>query len=140
VLRPIRERRFGMCRDKGLDAVEPDLMEGHSHRTGFPLTAHDQLRCNRMTAEIAHERGLPAGLRNGLPQVPQLVDDFDFAVDEECAQYGECERLTPFAAAGKAVFHGEHAVPTEAFRPQAHGLRLSSMRKKPDLGVRREAC
>lgn len=140
VLRPIMERRFDMCRDKGFDAVEPDLMEGYSHRTGFPLTAHDQLRYNRMIAEIAHERGLSVGLKNDLPQIPQLVDDFDFAVNEECAQYGECERLTPFVAAGKAVFHAEYAVPADAFCPQSRRLRLSSMRKKPDLGVWREAC
>ncbi|WP_079188953.1 endo alpha-1,4 polygalactosaminidase [Streptomyces kebangsaanensis] len=140
VLRPIMERRFDMCRDKGFDAVEPDLVEGYSNRTGFPLTARDQLRYNRMIAEIAHERGLSVGLKNDLPQIPQLVGDFDFAVNEECAQYGECERLTPFVKAGKAVFHVEYEVPTGDFCPQARRLGLSSMRKKLELGVWREAC
>ncbi|MFE6994137.1 endo alpha-1,4 polygalactosaminidase, partial [Streptomyces pharetrae] len=31
VLRPLMERRFDMCRDKGFDAVEPDLMEGYAN-------------------------------------------------------------------------------------------------------------
>jgi hypothetical protein len=140
VLRPIMERRFDMCRDKGFDAVEPDLVEGFGNETGFPLTARDQLAYNRMIAGIAHERGLSVGLKNDLPQIPQLVDDFDFAVNEECAQYGECERLTPFVEAGKAVFHVEYAEPTGRFCPQSRRLGLSSMQKKPELGVWRRAC
>ncbi|MFI2645372.1 endo alpha-1,4 polygalactosaminidase [Streptomyces sp. NPDC018610] len=140
VLRPIMERRFDMCRDKGFDAVEPDLVEGYGNRTGFPLTSRDQLRYNRMIAAIAHERGLSVGLKNDLPQIPQLVGDFDFAVNEECAQYGECERLTPFVKAGKAVFHVEYAEPTSGFCPESRKLNLSSMLKKPELGVWRKAC
>jgi hypothetical protein len=139
-LRPVMERRFDMCRDKGFDAVEPDLVEGYSHDTGFPLTARDQLRYNRMIAEIAHERGLSVGLKNDLPQIPELVDDFDFAVNEECAQYGECALLAPFVAAGKAVFHVEYARPTADFCPLARKLRLSSMLKKPELDVWRKPC
>ncbi|MFH9982534.1 endo alpha-1,4 polygalactosaminidase [Streptomyces sp. NPDC017179] len=140
VLRPIMERRFDMCRDKGFDAVEPDLLEAYSNRTGFPLTARDQLRYNRMIAEVAHERGLSVGLKNDLPQIPQLVGDFDFAVNEECAQYRECERLTPFVKAGKAVFHVEYVVSADGFCPISRRLGLSSMRKKLELGVWREPC
>ncbi|MEU3903007.1 endo alpha-1,4 polygalactosaminidase, partial [Streptomyces goshikiensis] len=31
-------KRFDMCRSKGFDAVEPDLMEGYGNDTGFPPT------------------------------------------------------------------------------------------------------
>ncbi|MER5297149.1 endo alpha-1,4 polygalactosaminidase [Streptomyces pharetrae] len=140
VLRPLMERRFDMCRDKGFDAVEPDLMEGYANNTGFPLTARDQLRYNRMIADLAHERGLAVGLKNDLAQIPHLLDDFDFAVNEECAQYDECGRLRPFTAAGKAVFHVEYAEPTARFCPVARELRLSSMLKKPELGTWRRPC
>lgn len=140
VLRPIMERRFDMCRDKGFDAVEPDLVEGYGNDTGFPLTAGDQLRYNRMIARIAHDRGLSVGLKNDLPQIPQLVDHFDFAVNEECAQYGECAELSPFVEAGKAVFHVEYSEPAGAFCGLSRELGLSSMRKKPELGVWRDPC
>ncbi|WP_244328612.1 endo alpha-1,4 polygalactosaminidase [Streptomyces marokkonensis] len=139
-LRPIMERRFDMCRDKGFDAVEPDLVEGYGNDTGFPLTAGDQLRYNRMIADIAHDRGLSVGLKNDLPQIPQLVDHFDFAVNEECAQYGECAELAPFVEAGKAVFHVEYSEPTGAFCGLSRELGLSSMRKRPELGVWRDPC
>ncbi|MDL2078425.1 endo alpha-1,4 polygalactosaminidase [Streptomyces sp. GXMU-J15] len=140
VLRPIMERRFDMCRDKGFDAVEPDLVEGYGNDTGFPLTARDQLRYNRMIADIAHRRGLSVGLKNDLPQIPELVRHFDFAVNEECAQFDECGLLKPFIAAGKAVFHVEYAEPNSAFCADARRLKLSSMRKKPALGVWRAPC
>ncbi len=140
VLRPIMERRFDMCRDKGFDAVEPDLVEGYANRTGFELTARDQLRYNRMIAEIAHARGLAVGLKNDLDQIPELVGVFDFAVNEQCAEYGECARLTPFVEAGKAVFHVEYSGTTGSFCPQARELRLSSMLKRPELDVWRRPC
>ncbi|WP_248511651.1 endo alpha-1,4 polygalactosaminidase [Streptomyces sp. D2-8] len=140
VLRPIMERRFDMCRDKGFDAVEPDLVEGYGNDTGFPLTARDQLRYNRMIAAIAHERGLSVGLKNDIPQIPQLVGHFDFAVNEECAQYDECGELAPFIAAGKAVFHVEYTEPRSGFCAESRRLRLSSMLKKPELGAWRSPC
>jgi hypothetical protein len=129
-----------MCRDKGFDAVEPDNMDGYRNRTGFPLTAADQLRYNRLIARLAHERGLAVGLKNDLDQIPELVGDFDFAVNEQCAQYRECDALTPFVEAGKAVFHVEYEVSTRSFCPEARRLRLSSMLKRYELGVWRRAC
>lgn len=93
-----------------------------------------------MIADIAHERGLAVGLKNDLAQIPQLLADFDFAVNEECAQYDECALLKPFTAAGKAVFHVEYAQPTAAFCPVARELRLSSMLKRPELDAWRRPC
>lgn len=140
VLEPIMAERFDMCRDKGFDAVEPDNMDGYRNRTGFPLTAADQLRYNRLIARLAHERGLAVGLKNDLDQIPQLVGDYDFAVNEQCAQYGECARLTPFIEAGKAVFHAEYELPAGRFCADSRRLKLSSLLKKYELGVWRQAC
>ncbi|MFC7219756.1 endo alpha-1,4 polygalactosaminidase [Streptomyces polyrhachis] len=140
VLRPLMAARFDMCADKGFDAVEPDLMDGFANDTGFDLTAQDQLTYNRMLAALAHERGLAVGLKNDVEQIPELLPDFDFAVNEECAENGECADLRPFTTAGKAVFHVEYELPPSAFCRQSRRLHLSSMRKRLDLGVWREAC
>ncbi|MBT2676462.1 endo alpha-1,4 polygalactosaminidase [Streptomyces sp. ISL-14] len=140
VLEPLMADRIDMCRDKGFDAVEPDNMDGYKNRTGFPLKARDQLRYNRLIATLAHERGMAVGLKNDLDQIPELVDDFDFAVNEQCAQYGECAALSPFVKAGKAVFHVEYEVPTRSFCAESRRLKLSSMLKKYELGVWRRAC
>ncbi|MEU6812109.1 endo alpha-1,4 polygalactosaminidase [Streptomyces sp. NPDC046831] len=140
VLGPLMAARLDMCREKGFDAVEPDNMDGYRNRTGFPLTAADQLRYNRLVARLAHDRGLSVGLKNDLAQIPELVGEFDFAVDEQCAQYGECDALTPFVAAGKAVFHVEYEVPPSRFCAQSRRLGLSSLQKKYELGAWRRAC
>ncbi|MET8164747.1 endo alpha-1,4 polygalactosaminidase [Streptomyces sp. NPDC005329] len=140
VLEPLMAARLDMCREKGFDAVEPDNMDGYKNTTGFPVTAADQLRYNRLVAELAHDRGMSVGLKNDLDQIPELVDDFDFAVNEQCAQYDECADLTPFIEAGKAVFHVEYELPTSAFCADSRRLRLSSLLKKYALGVWREAC
>ncbi|WP_406434991.1 endo alpha-1,4 polygalactosaminidase [Streptomyces sp. NBC_00631] len=140
VLKPLMAARFDMCRKKGFDAVEPDNMDGYKNRTGFPLTAADQLRYNRLIARLAHDRGLAVGLKNDLDQIPQLVRDFDFAVNEQCAQYGECDDLKPFIKADKAVFHVEYELPASEFCGRSRKLRLSSLEKKYELGAWRKAC
>lgn len=140
VLRPIMARRMDMCRSKGYDAVEPDLLDGYTNRTGFPLTGAHQLAYNRMIAELAHARGLAVGLKNDLDQIPQLVGDFDFAVNEQCAQYDECASLTPFVTAHKAVFHVEYNLPTRTFCPTARRLGLDSMLKRLSLNAWRRPC
>ncbi|WP_284579581.1 endo alpha-1,4 polygalactosaminidase [Streptomyces sp. 2P-4] len=139
-LEPLMAARLDMCRDKGFDAVEPDNMDGYANTTGFPLTAEDQLRYNRLIARLARDRGLAVGLKNDLDQIPQLVGDFDFAVNEQCAQYDECERLAPFTAAGKAVFHVEYELPASRFCAQTRKLGFASMQKMYDLGAWRKPC
>ena len=139
-LKPLMATRFDMCRAKGFDAVEPDLLDAYINETGFPLTADDQLKYNRMIAALAHERGLAVALKNDLDQIPALVGDFDFAVNEQCAEYDECEKLSPFIKAGKAVLHVEYKVPTSRFCTQAKALGLSSMEKHLELDAWRQPC
>jgi len=140
VLAPIMEARFDVCRDKGFDGIEADLADGYTRDSGFPLTADDQLTYNRMLADLAHERGLSIGLKNDLDQVADLVDHFDFAVNEQCFEYGECAKLAPFVRAGKAVFSAEYELDTADFCPEARRLGFSSIRKRTSLDAWREAC
>jgi hypothetical protein len=140
VLEPILAARMDLCRAKGFDGVEADLVDGYAATTGFPLTAADQLRYNRMLARLAHARGLSIGLKNDLDQVAQLQPVFDFAVNEQCVEFNECDRLAPFLSAGKAVFHAEYDVSTEQFCPTSRRLGLSSLRKDLELGPWRQTC
>ncbi|MFI0404465.1 endo alpha-1,4 polygalactosaminidase [Actinomadura sp. 3N508] len=140
VLEPIMARRFDMCRAKGFDAVEPDLLDGYASDTGFPLTAAHQLRYNRLIARLAHERGMSVALKNDLAQIPALVKTFDFAINEQCAEFGECHRLLPFVRAGKAVLHVEYHVPAARFCRETRALGFASMRKRLDLDAWRQPC
>ncbi|MFI9462334.1 endo alpha-1,4 polygalactosaminidase [Streptomyces xiamenensis] len=140
VLGPLMAARFDMCADKGFDAIEPDNMDGYINDPGFPLTKEDQIAYNLMISELAHERGLSVGLKNGVDQVPELVDAFDFSVNEECAYYKECGKVSPFIEAGKAVFHVEYEMTTEEFCPVTQPLGFSSLQKNWDLDAWRATC
>lgn len=140
VLGPIMENRLDMCAQKGFDAVEADNVDGYANGTGFPLTGAHQIAYNRFLADAAHARGLGIGLKNDVEQIGYLVGFFDFAVNEECAQYDECELLVPFIKAGKAVLHAEYSSTTEEYCPLTTRLGFNSIRKNPDLDAWRQLC
>lgn len=139
-LRPIMVARFDMCSRKGFDAIEADVVAAYRGDTGFLITTQDQLAYNRMLADLAHQRGLSIGLKNDLDQVSELLDDFEFAVNEQCVEYHECQKLSPFIRAKKAVFHVEYHLRNADFCPQAKANHFSSMRKNLNLDARREPC
>jgi hypothetical protein len=139
-LRPIMAARFESCARKGFDAIEADNVDGYENDTGFPLTAADQLAYNEMLAGLAHADGLAIGLKNDLDQVAQLLPSFDFAIDEQCAEYDECAELEPFIAAGKAVFEAEYNLPLSAFCAQSDALGFSAILKDTALDATRQAC
>lgn len=140
ILQPLLEARLDLCKAKGFDGVELDNVDGYANDTGFPLTYQDQLRFNIALAEAAHARGLSVGLKNDLDQIGDLLPYFDWALNEQCFEYEECDALMPFIHAGKAVFNVEYNLDTSQFCPQARALRFSSMKKHMNLDVYREPC
>ena len=100
--------RLELARAKGCDGVEPDNVDGYTNKSGFELLPGDQLAFNRSLANAAHERGLAIGLKNSGDQAGELVDYYDFALNEQCHQYEECDQLSPFIEAGKPVWNAEY--------------------------------
>jgi hypothetical protein len=140
VLGPIIEARLDLCRARGFDSADADNVDGFTNDTGFPLTAADQLTFNAFVANAAHARGLSIALKNDLDQIPQLVDYFDWAVNEQCQQYRECDLLLPFVQHGKPVMQIEYALPKQSFCPQANAHDFNGLRKRLDLKAWRVAC
>jgi hypothetical protein len=140
LLQPMLSARLELCRARGFDAVEPDNVDGYDNASGFPLAAADQLRFNRWLSAAAHARGLGVGLKNDLAQVADLEPVFDFAVNEQCLQYGECATLSAFVRAGKPVLHVEYDLAASAFCPAARRLGFSSMHKNVGLDAARTPC
>jgi hypothetical protein len=104
----VMKNRLDLAVKKGCDGVEPDNIDGYTQNAGFDLTAKDQLKFNRMLANEAHLRNLSIGLKNDLEQINDLIDYYDFAINEQCFQYSECDLLIPFINDGKAVFTTEY--------------------------------
>lgn len=140
VLGPIMEKRLDECKSKGFDAVEPDSINAYTQDTGFPLSGKDQLKYNIWWADAAHKRGLSIGLKEDPEQAKELVQYFDWALDEECFEFGGCEKMMPFTNAGKAIFNTEYSLANDQFCPEANKLNFNSIKKHKELDVYREAC
>ncbi len=140
LLAPIMTTRMDLAVQKGCDGVEPDNVDGYSNDSGFPLMGEDQLAFNRWLVQEAHGRGLSIGLKNDLDQIPQLVTDFDWALNEQCFEYDECETLLPFIEAGKAVFGVEYTGNPDTFCPGANALNFDWLSKNLELDAYRVAC
>ena len=140
VLGPILEARMDLAVTKGCTGVEPDNVDAYVNSSGFPLTAVDQLAFNRFLASEAHARGLSVGLKNDLDQIGDLVGDFDWAINEQCYEYAECDLLQPFIDSGKAVFGVEYSGDESVFCPYFNALGYSWLKKKLDLDAWRVDC
>ena len=138
-VRELMKARLDMAKSKKCDGVEPDNIDGYDNENGLGLTEKDGLDYDKFLANEAHARGLSIGLKNSLGLVADLVSSFDWALNEECLQYDECEELTPFIKAGKAVFHCEYTSSTKDVcgkAPQG----FSSIVKRLDLDAYRLSC
>jgi hypothetical protein len=129
VLVPIMDARVGRCAAAGFDAVEFDNMDAAFNRSGFPVSPAQQIKFNRAMAAIAHDHGLAVGLKNDVGQLTQLLPYFDFAINEQCQQYGECGGYGAWTAAGKAVAQVEYTIGLATFCPPAIAGHRSAIRK-----------
>jgi len=140
LLGPILEARLDLAQSKGCTGVEPDNVDAYQNSSGFPLAAADQLVFNRWLATQAHLRGLSIGLKNDLEQIGDLQTDFDWAINEQCYEYVECDLLQPFIDAGKAVFGVEYTGNASMFCPYFNALDFSWLKKDFALDAWRIDC
>jgi hypothetical protein len=140
ILGPILEARLDLAVAKKCDGIEPDNVDGFQNPTGFSLSYRDQFQFNTWLAEKAHSRGLSIGLKNDLDQIGDLVSYFDWALNEECFAYGECEKLLPFIESGKAVFGVEYTGELNNFCSAANAMNFDWLKKHIDLDAWRAPC
>jgi len=133
-VREIMKSRLDLAVEKGCDGVEPDNVDGFANNSGFDLTFENQLDFNIFLANEAHKRNLSIGLKNDLEQINQLVEYFDFAINEQCNQYSECDLLLPFIQAGKPVFNAEYNLSSqEEFCENSKNLQFQTLILPLDL-------
>ncbi len=140
VLNSLMSARLDLAVQKGCDGVDSDNMDGYTNDTGFPLTAHDQLIYNTWIAVQAHQRGMAVGLKNDLDQVAELLPVYDWALNEQCFQYNECQLLLPFVQSGKPVFGIEYHGDPSNFCPQANSMDFDVLKKRLGLDAWKDAC
>jgi hypothetical protein len=128
------EARIQRAADKGCDGVEPDLDDTWQEATGFPISYAQNLAYNHTLADYAHGLGLSFGLKNaaGTQMVADEAGFADWALNEQCNQYSECN-YGPFIAAGKAVFQVEYKTAVSTFCPKDNGRNYDGLRKRTSL-------
>lgn len=144
-VRDVMLARVQLAGSKGCDATEADDIDVRSNDSGFAISADDQRSFIISLAEAAHAAGMAFGLKNDLEDVAALVAYADFAINEECFRYHECDALRPFVSAGKAVFQVEYAqgsfdAAAETICPQANALDFDTLIKHREVGAERRAC
>jgi hypothetical protein len=104
---------------------------GYTNRTGFPLTAADQLFTNASLGNLAHAYGLTVALKNDVEQLAELTLYVDYAINEPCEQYNECGGYTThFLSHGKAVFQVEYKLRLNKFCPHAYAANRNTIKKE----------
>jgi hypothetical protein len=133
VIEPIMTKRFQMCREKGFDAVEPDNMEAFSNKSGFEISAAQQLTYNEWIAGEVHSLGMAVLQKNDGEQAVELQPYFDGALNEECNKYRECADYEPYLAAGKPVLNAEYGKKNAKFCPADQALGIMGARYAKSL-------
>jgi len=140
IVRGIMQSRLDLAVSKGCDGVEPDNVDEYTNTNGLGITAADQIDFNKFIASEAHKRGLSVGLKNDLDQVVTLQPNYDWALNEQCNQYGECADLSAFVNAGKAVFGVEYSGSASKFCPTMVTDKFSWLLKDLNLDASVTPC
>lgn len=104
----IMAARLDLAHEKGCDGVDPDNIDGFDNDSGFDLTKQQAVDYLEFLAVESHARNMSIGLKNGGAIVESTLLMMQWQVNEQCAQYDECDSFQPFIDANKPVFHIEY--------------------------------
>ncbi|CAM9841958.1 unnamed protein product, partial [Ascophyllum nodosum] len=111
-LRAIMVARVQQASSMNCDGIEPDNMDVYLYSeasAGFDISEAEQIVYNTWFADTVHDHGMVVGLKNSVELLADLVDSFDFAINEQCNEYNECRDYnTTFLEQDKPVFNVEY--------------------------------
>lgn len=100
------------CAAKGFDAVEPDIDDSYTDKTGFQINEAQNEAYDKTLGAYAHSLGLAWGQKNGDNDpafAKALQPTTDFLLTEECNFYHSCPNVVaPYTQAGKLVLNVEY--------------------------------
>jgi hypothetical protein len=128
IILPLMKARFvNWCQKKGFDAIEPDNLDAWTNISN--VTETDNVAYDLAIGALAHALPMSIGLKNVMTdldasQYGSFLAEFDWALNEQCYEYSECDAYTAagsFIPAGKAVFDVEYNVAPDCTQAdQAH--------------------
>lgn len=105
-IKNIMTNRLKMAKEKECDSVEFDNVDAYENVNWKDrLSIDDQIKYNIWLAKKAHEYNLGAGLKNAVDLLSNsmVIENFDFAINEDCYLYNECNKYADFINSNKAV-------------------------------------
>jgi len=116
--------RFQRAKSEGCHGVEPDNIDCYDNKDCWgkminPTVSNGnavksaQLAYNKWQVSYAHSLGMVIAMKNAVGLISDLADDYDFAVNEQCQTYTECDDYSEFTKANKAVFQVEYTSNTK---------------------------
>jgi hypothetical protein len=140
VIGPIIQNRMTLADQKGCDGIAPARVNGYLASTGFNIIFQDQIDYNIWLSTESHSKGMSIGLKNDLGQTNQLLPYFDWALNEKCMQYSECEQLLFFINSAKAVFEIEYEGTPDDLCHNLNALNFDGLIKDYNLGSWYDYC
>ena len=107
----VMDDRLRMCRDKGFDYVEFDVMdafEDGAATTGFNLTEQNMIDYVTTLSSRARGYGLKPVQKNAGSSSTKIVSLFDAILFEGCVLGNFCSDDAPYVATGKPAFNAEY--------------------------------
>ncbi|KAF2873126.1 glycoside hydrolase superfamily [Massariosphaeria phaeospora] len=119
-VREIMKARIELAAKSGCHAVDPDNVDGYSAYADYV----------NYLASVAKQNNLAIGLKNALAIIPAVLPNIQFAINEQCHEFGECTEYAQVSKANLAVFNVEYEL-KDCSHPT--GVVLSSVFKPLDL-------
>ncbi|KKK15352.1 hypothetical protein P175DRAFT_0512303 [Aspergillus ochraceoroseus IBT 24754] len=107
-VREVMVERLDLAQSKGCDGVDPDNVDGYDNPNGLGLTQADSVDYMNWLAGEAHGRNMSIGLKNAGAIILPVIANMQWSVNEQCAQYNECDNYGAFPDNDKPVFHLEY--------------------------------
>eukprot|EP00121_Abeoforma_whisleri_P000946 Awhi_evm1s841 len=127
-------KRFNLAKEKGCDAIEADNVDCYQNDcisgASDKVKKAAQIAYDKWQAEKVHSLGMAIGLKNSLDLIPELIDHYDFAMNEQCVEYGECRHLEAFSKQNKAVFGTEYGESESKIKAEAKKYGIVSKNEK----------
>ncbi|KAJ5151096.1 uncharacterized protein N7482_010348 [Penicillium canariense] len=108
-VRKIMQSRLDSAKQKGCDGVDPDNIDAYGNDNGLGLTEANAIDYLNFLATESHSRGMSVGLKNGGEIIQSVIENMQWSVNEQCAQYDECDIYATFTDVNKPVFHIEYS-------------------------------
>lgn len=109
--------RINLYASKGCQAVELDNIDCHNNMcvqgASYNTLITKQVEYVKWLADTAHAKGMAVGMKNAVELIPKLGHLMQFAINEECQEYGnpkgaECKLYSQFTSKNKVVVGVEY--------------------------------